>query len=287
GQTVTAHAIQIFKSNFKKAVRSSTEPVEMPMNIVPTQGTLPLWSLRTHRVAWCYYDKPLVYMPVGWQGSSTESSATFSNLSVTRGTTKHAIQMHPPWKPGGGTIYAEYLLKLPDVTPLKLVFTNAIRNHTATEPPSDGVTFRAWAGEEKLFERHTDSKIWVDGQADLSKFTGKKILLRLESHPGPKRDTTCDSSYWGEPMIVAGTLPLRPGKPSPRRVPPQLTDIQREELRSRARNIVKSQKKSAKNEFLFKLEDDYAAAIVLGKNGLADSAIAFGKGTRCVVFDGL
>jgi len=282
GRAVTAHAVQIFKSNFKKAVRSPTvlgtpygEPVEMPMNIVPTQVTLPLWSLRTHRVAWCYYDKPLVYMPIGWQGSSPESSANFSNLSVTRGTTKHTIQMHPPWKPGGGTIFAEFLLKLPDVTPLKLVFANAIRNHTATEPPSDGVTFRVWAGDEKLFERHTDSKIWVDGQADLSKFAGKKILLRLESHPGPKRDTTCDSSYWGEPMIVAGTLPA------------QLTDSGREELRSRARSIVKSQKKSAKNEFLFKLEDDYAAAIVLGKNGLADSAIAFGKGTRCVVFDGL
>ncbi len=275
GQTVTAHAIQIFKSNFKKAVRSSTEPVEILMNIVPTQGTLPLWLLRTHRVAWRYYDKPLVYMPVGWQGSSTESSATLSNLSVTRGTTKHATQMHPPWKPDGGTIYAEYLLKLPDVTPLKLVFANAIRNHTATEPPSDGVTFRVWAGDEKLFERYTDSKIWVDGQADLSKFAGKKILLRLESHPGPKRDTTCDSSYWGEPMVIAGTLP------------PQLTNIQREELRSRARKLIESQKEAGRNEFVFKLEDNYAAAIVLGRNGLADSAIAFGKGTRCVVFDGL
>jgi len=275
GRAVTAHAVQIFKSNFKKKVRSSAKPPELPVNIVPTQRALPLWLLRTHRVAWCYYDKPLVYMPVGWEGSSPESSANFSKLSVTRGTTKHAIQMHPPWKPGGGTIYAEYLLKLPDVTPLKLVFANAIRNHTATEPPSDGVTFRVWAGDEKLFERHTDSKIWVDGQADLSKFAGKEILLRLESHPGPKRDTTCDSSYWGEPMIVAGTLPA------------QLTDSGREELRSRARSIVKSQKKSAKNEFVFKLEDDYAAAIVLGRNGLADSAIAFGRGTRCVVFDGL
>jgi hypothetical protein len=183
--------------------------------------------------------------------------------------------MHPPWRPSGGTIFAEYLLKLPDITPVKLVFANAIRDHTGTEPPSDGVTFRVWAGDEKLFERHTDSKIWIDGQVDLSRFAGKEILLRLESHPGPKRDTTCDSSYWGEPIVVAGSPP------------PQLTDAQREELRKRAGRIVKSQKVSDKNEFVFKLEDNCVAALVLGKNGLADSSIAFGDGARCVVFDGL
>jgi hypothetical protein len=76
-------------------------------------------------------------------------------------------------------------------------------------------------------------------------------------------------------MVVTGTPP------------PQLSDTQREQVRSRARNIVESKKVSGKNEFLFKLEDDYVAALVLGRNGLADSTIAFGDGARCVVFDGL
>ncbi|MHC4641174.1 MAG: glycoside hydrolase family protein [Planctomycetota bacterium] len=275
GQTVTAHAVQIFKSNFEKAIRSSSKPDEMPTNIVPANGALPLCPLKTHRVTWNYYDKPLVYMPVGWQGSSTESSASFSIHQLTRGTSKHAIHMHPPWRPAGGTVFAEYLLKLPDVVPIKLTFANAIRDHTETEPPSDGVTFRVWAGDRKLFERHTDSKKWLDGQADLSSFAGKKILLRLESHPGPKRNTTCDSSYWGEPTIIAGTLL------------PQLTEVQREELRKRAAGIIKSQKVAGRNEFVFKLEDNCTAAIVLGKNGLADAAIAFGEDQHCVVFDGL
>jgi len=35
----------------------------------------------------------------------------------------------------------------------------------AGEPPGDGVTFRVWAGEEKLFERHTASKKWQAGRA--------------------------------------------------------------------------------------------------------------------------
>ena len=193
-QTITIHAVQIFKSNFEKAIPSSRKPDEMPTNIVPANGALPLWPLRTNRVTWRFYDKPLVYMPVGWQGSSTESSASFSIHQLTRGTSKHAINMHPPWRPGGGTIFTEYMLKLPDVVPIKLTFANAIRDHTEQEPPSDGVTFRVWAGDEKLFERHTDSKKWLGAEVDLSRFAGKRILLRLESHPGPKRDTTCDSS---------------------------------------------------------------------------------------------
>ena len=275
GQTVTAHAIQIFKSNFQKAISSSSKADQMPTNIVPANGALPLWPLRTNRVTWRFYDKPLVYMPVGWQGSSTESSASLSIHQLTRGTSKHAIDMHPPWRPGDGTIFTEYMLKLPDTTPIKLTFANAIRDHTETEPPSDGVTFRVWAGDQKLFERHTDSKKWLDGQADLSRFAGRKILLRLESHPGPKRNTTCDSSYWGEPTVIAGTPPS------------QLTEAQREELRKRARRIVKSQKASGDNEFIFKLEANCTAALILGKNGLTDAAIAFGEDEHCVVFDGL
>jgi hypothetical protein len=282
GQTRTAHAVQIFRSSFQETIRSSSEPLEPPVNIAPANGALPLWQLQTHRVAWSYHDEHLAYMPIGWRGSSAESSANFFQQRIMRDSGKHAIVMHPPWKPKGGTIFAEYLLKLPDVTPIKLVFANAIRDHTAAEPPSDGVTFRVWADSEKLFERHTDSKRWLDGRVDLNKFAGKKILLRLESHPGPMRDTTCDTSYWAEPTILAGTVPAAS------------TAAEREELRRRAADIVNLQKEPAKDEsrpladgFLFRLQDDCLAAIVLGKAGLADSAIAFGRGDRCVVFDGL
>jgi len=272
-----AHAVQIFKSNFQKAASPSSQPAEMPVNIVPANGALPLWSLNTQRVAWCYYDKPLVYMPIGplQGGFGPDSAADFGRGQITRGATKNAIIMPPPWKPAGGSIFAEYLVKLPNVTPIKLTFANAIRDHTASEPPSDGVTFRVWADEFMLFERHTDSKKWLDGEAELSRFAGKQILLRLESHPGPKRDTTCDSSYWAEPTIIAGTLP------------PILTQAERAELRRRAADIVQSKRQPGQNEFTFKLDDDCMAALALGPNGLVDSAIAFADGRSCVVFDGL
>jgi hypothetical protein len=272
---VTAHAVQVFQSRFAQTIQAASEPQVLPVNSVPANVALPLWLLKTHRVAWRFYDKPLFHMPVGWQGNSTESSASFAQQPVSRGGTKQAIVMHPPWRPGGGTVFVDYLLKLPVVTPIRLTFANAIRDHTATEPASDGVTFRVWVGSERLFERHTDSKKWLDAEVDLSRFAGRQILLRLESHPGPKRDTTCDSSYWGEPMVIAGTLE------------PELTDAGRRELRRRAGDIVKSRKESGRGEFVFELEDDYVAALVLGRKGLADSAIAFGRGSRCVVFDGL
>jgi hypothetical protein len=274
GRTVTAHAVQIFESSFRQTLLSSREPPETPVNIVPANGALPLWPLRTYRVAWRYYEQPLVYMPVGWQGSSPRSSATFARGRVTRSSSKQSLTMHPPWKPRGGSIFAEYLLKMPNTVPIRLRFANAIRDHTASEPASDGVTFRVWAGEKKLFERHTLSKQWIDAEVDLSGFAGKKVLLRLESHPGPKRDTTCDSSYWGEPVIIAGVLPQ----------PPSPAEAGR--LRGRARNIVESAKASSPTEFAFKLDGQYVAGIALGQNGLADCAIGLGKGGRNVVFDG-
>jgi hypothetical protein len=272
GRAVTAHAVQIFKANFEKVVTSSGEPLDVPVNMVPDNGALPLWLLRTQRVAWSYYDKPLVYMPVGWQGASKESSANLSYGPISRGATKHAIVMHPPWKPGGGTIFAEYSLQLPSVAPIKLVFANAIRDHSATEPASDGVTFRVWADSEKLFERHTDSKKWLNAEVDLSKFAGKRILLRLESHPGPKGDTTCDSSFWGEPMVVAGELPE------------SMTETEREALRKSAKKLVMT---GNGRGFVFNLEGQYRAAIIPSTQGPADAIIAIGNDERCVVLDGL
>jgi len=203
-----AHAVRIFETDFEKPVTATTMPLELLVtNVVSIGGALPLWSLRTHRMVWQFFDKPLMYMPPGWQGSAPESSAYLALEAVTRGTTKQAITMHPPWKSASGTVFAEYRVKLPDVTPLTLAFANAIRDNTPAEPASDGVTFRVWAGGQKLFERHTDSKSWLDGAADLSAYRGQTVLLRLESHPGPKRDTTCDSSFWAEPVLIAGKLP--------------------------------------------------------------------------------
>jgi hypothetical protein len=271
-QERTAHAVRIFETNIEKPVASSTKPADLPVNVVSASGALPLWSLRTHRMTWQFFDKPLMYMPVGWKGSAPESLAVLDFGSITRGQTKQAIMMHPPYRSGAGTVFAEYRVKLPDVAPLTLAFANAIRDNTASEPKSDGVTFRVWAGEQKLFERHTDSKVWVDGTADLSVYRGQTILLRLESHPGPKRDTTCDLSYWGEPVIIAGQQPA----PTPEAV--------RQQRRNSAATLAKT---GLGPGTILPLDGGYRVAIVRGDAGLFDAAIAVGNQNACVVFDGL
>ena len=203
----TVHAVQVFQTELLKAETAPPKPAESPVSIVPSQGALALAALKTQHVVWNYIDQPPVEEPVGWQGSDVQSGATFQRGPVKRGEERQAITMHPPYKGGKGPVFAEYKVRLPDARPLRLTFFNAIRDTGPTEPPSDGVTFRVWANGQKRFERHTDSKTWLPGEADLAPFAGQEIVLRLESHPGPKLDTVCDSSHWGDPAIVAGEPP--------------------------------------------------------------------------------
>ncbi|MBN1818912.1 MAG: hypothetical protein JW828_16230, partial [Sedimentisphaerales bacterium] len=273
GAEYELHAIQVFETRFPPATEK--QPKEMPTVPIPAKGTVLLTNLKTQQVAWQFFGQPLVQMPVGWKGSAEPSRASFAIHSVSRGATKPAIDMHPAWYGGPGTVFVEYKLKLPEEKPILLSFANAIRDNNENEPASDGVTFRVWVDQEKVFERHTDSKVWLPGTADLSRYAGRTILLRLESHPGPKNDTTCDSSYWGEPAITVG-------KP-----PHILTDQERQAMANKAVLIVSTGKTTGDKEIVFSLDGGYRAGIVPGPSGLLDGKIAFGKDAQCVVFDGI
>jgi len=275
GDQVVAHAVRIFQTDFSQNDQAATQTNDLPVTVVPKVGAVPLATLTTHGVSWSYYDSPLVKLPVGWLGSDPTSRASLHRSSSTRGETRLALQMHPPYLPGGGSIFAEYRLQLPDTKPLRLTFFNAIRDHHPPEPPSDGVTFRVWADDDPLFERHTDAKQWVAGEADLSRFAGREILLRLESHPGPKRSTTCDSSFWGDPVVIAGPQPE------------QLSPDEKKQLAAQAAKTLADGKPAGEDSFVFDLEDDCRAAIALGRHGLADATIVFGSDDRVVAFDGL
>lgn len=273
GKAVVAHAVQIFVAEI---LPTSVTETKLPVNVVPRLGALPLATLKTHRVAWAYFDQPSIeHLPVGWQGSDPKSAASFSRTMTTRGETRQALSMHPPYRPRAGSVAAEYRLKLPSTQPIRLVFANAIRDNAPKEPASDGVTFRVWVGKKVLYERHTDAKIWAPGEADLSEFAGKEVLLRLESHPGPKRSTTCDSSFWGDPVVIAGPAPT------------QLTEAEKRKLVDQAAAAVASGKATGDNVFVFDLATGSRAALALGPCGLADGVLAFAQGDRRVIFDGL
>jgi hypothetical protein len=271
-----AHAVQIFETDFAPALPMQTVPVELPVTRVPAGGALALTSLKTQRVAWSYVGEPLVRLPVGWTGTDAVSSASFTRAPMTRGgETRPSLQLHPPYRPRAGTVFAEYRLQLPAARPIHLEFFNAVRDSTPREGNSDGVTFRVWAGDQKLFERHTDAKTWTPGDADLSGFAGKEILLRLESHPGPKNNTSCDSSFWGNPVIAVGPRPK------------MLGEVERDALFASARQMLRSGQRLGDTPLVYDLAGGCRAVIALGPNGLADGVIGFGEGERQVLFAGL
>ena len=275
GQQHKAHAVRVFETQFTPAVSAVASSQELPVISVPTRGVLLLTAVKAFRCGWSYFEKPVVSMPIGWQGAAQPSRASFTIGSATRGTTRTALNMHPAWWQGRGTVFVDYRLRLPATTPILFSFGNAIRDVMPSEPPSDGVSFRAWIGDRIVFERHTGSRIWVDGEVDLSEWKGQEILLRLECHPGPDRDTTCDSAFWGAPAIVVGERPVA------------LTEQDRERLRERAQATVKTGQGERKGVLMFPLADGLRAAVVLGPNGLADGVIALGNESICTLFDGL
>ncbi|NOY81577.1 MAG: hypothetical protein GXP31_11320 [Kiritimatiellaeota bacterium] len=224
GGPVSLHAVRIFEVRLEPGPQSAATAPQLPVVDVPADGCAPLWVLDSCRMAWRYFDGPMVWKPVGWRGSDPQSRASFLVRTAVRGARRPAINMHPPWRPGGGTVFCDFRLRLPDRGPISLNFANAIRDNTAKEPPSDGVLFRVWVGVKPdgsdarpVFERFTAAKVWIPGQVDLTPWAGKTILLRLESNPGPNRDTTCDSSYWAEPVVAAGRVP--PASPTSTAMP--------------------------------------------------------------------
>ncbi len=255
GKKQTIHCVQIFETVFepKRSIADIADVVT-----IPADGAVLLTDIRSQQILWQYFDKPMVSQPIGWRGSVESSGANFEIYDITRDTTKKSLAMHPTWRNGAGTIFAQYKIKLPDTKPITFSFSNAIRDITPPEPPSDGVTFRVWVGDKTVYEKHTDSKIWIDGAADLSEFAGQEILLRMECHPGPKKDTTCDSAFWGDPVIASGGQ----------------TGVETREMQS-------------PKAFLFALADGYKATVVGGPHGIFDGAISFGRNGRILTSKGL
>jgi hypothetical protein len=208
-----AHAVLLVHTNFPDAPAAKPPIPWTPAEIAPNSG-FALWRTPVRRVVVQTFGKDPRTLPVGWEGTDAQTHAHAQfNTSMNRGGTRPCITMHEPYSGGAGVIFVEYPVVLPKSTPIKLQFANAVRDDTPGQRPGDGVTFRVRvlpmdAPEAKqgdiVFERHTAAKTWQQAEADLSGYAGQRIRLQLESHPGPKNDTTNDSSFWAEPRIVAG-----------------------------------------------------------------------------------
>ena len=258
-------------------------------------GALPVLTRlerRTYRLAsllnaqWGYTkgDRTKILPPTN--RSDGGSGATFATGSATRGGTSMAgFSCHPPYRDGlgGGVVWRRYLLELPKTKPLILSFSTAIRDHNPeTEPPSDGVDFRVLAGEpgavpQELFARFSESKEWQAAEVDLSDYAGRRVLLQLVAGPGPKGNTSCDSAFWGEPVIRMG-LPPTP-----------TTEKEWAERTAKAVRLARDAIGGARVIGAYPLSGrcgHFGAGVAMGRQGLVDGVIAFASQERAIAFRG-
>ncbi|HOW18745.1 MAG TPA: hypothetical protein PLC79_06875, partial [Phycisphaerae bacterium] len=274
GQRRQAHPILIVETKLPDPPRPRVTIDWKPV-AVPAEGGVALANLPVRRAVILVFGQKALVMPVGWSGAEDRSRGSVAwDQRIDRGGVRQALGIHPPYYEGhAGTAVIEFPLSLPAGQPVRLRFANAIRDHHPEqgETPSDGVTFRvrvapfdAPPGElgEVLFERHTDAKVWQDGEADLGRFAGQRIRLQLESHPGPNNNTNCDQSYWAEPTVIAGAPP----KPSP--FPPE---------------------NGAASRLIGTLEHHgrrYDVHLWPGRRGLLDAVVGFSDGEKRLLFRG-
>ncbi|KPL12098.1 hypothetical protein AMJ85_01970 [candidate division BRC1 bacterium SM23_51] len=279
GEEHRVHAIEIFVVD---APRPSArgEPVEIEA------GATSLLQLRGQHVRLRLGEQGTTQsLGVGWHGSDRETGTHFAFSSADRGRPLSCLSVHPPWRKGWGTVWADYDLILPETKPITLTFSTAIRDHTEKEPPSDGVEFRVAAAAhgkplQVLFTRLTKSKRWENASVDLSEFAGQRIALRLWTGPGPANNTACDQGYWGSPTILAGGKTTKDVETADVRVRRLMHTWQ---LARQARDGKSSnwtwQTTSAAGTF--------GAAVTTGPAGVADVIIAFSSADRALLFDGL
>jgi len=269
GATLEAHPILLVRTNVPPVLHTEAALPWAPL-AVPQPGRRALSLLPLHRVLVEVFGETPEVLPVGWRGTEPRTRAVLSVHGIQSLPEPHkTLFVHPPWYQGkSGSLTMEFPLALPDTHPLLFTCAIAMNAVSAGEPPSDGVFFRVYAapfdapdGDKGtlLFETHTASQTWVPVFVDLAAYAGQSIRLRLETHPGPKNDTTCDRALWGDPMIVAGTP--QPAGPAPETTPVPLGTVTDDTSR-------------------------FEVQVVPGQRGLLDSRIVFLHEKDSLSFEG-
>ena len=273
------HPIAVFQAA-RPAAPASAAPEQ---DIVLTPGVWRLTQLSARATAWERNGRTTL-LPPGFNGADSESGATLFRADIDLGgIARRSFSIHPPWKGGHGTLWADYRLKLPAEKPIVLRFHTAVREARPDERGSDGVEFKvhvqtADSTDKELFTRFSAATTWQPAEVDLSAYAGQTVTLRLWNSPGPKNDTTCDNGFWGDPVLRIGALP-----------PPvsESAWAARAETALRLAREAVTRKPETPGAFRLKFNrETYGAAVVPGDEGLTDGVIAFSDGTRDVAFRG-
>ncbi len=287
-----ASAVLIVQATRAPSVLS---PASVPLVKIGARGATPLDVARWMQPRWTLDSAPLSLQSraPGVMGVDEVSGATFLLQAAARPDARPSISMHPPWRRGAGESMCDFRLALPDTLKLALTFATAIRDSNPGEPLSDGVQFRVLVdtgrGFEPLFDRFSAAKTWESGRVDLSTFRGQTVTLRLQSGPGPARDTSVDQSFWGAPTILAGDAPVPESARSRQSRRAQALSLARAAREGHAGKwswILRSKALGSPASTWQSAAGVAGAAVVPGPSGLRDAFIAFASQGHELVFEG-
>jgi hypothetical protein len=147
--------------------------------------------------------------PITGESSAFASSSTMS----CGGVTKQAIGMHPPYRTGVGYTYALF-----DPVDLPAAPKAAFRCEIGKGDGSvmgDGILYRVAVvepgGKETIVaEKQWAQHGWTPLEADLARWTGKRIQLKLIADVGPADNPAGDHAGWASSRIESALPVLKP-----------------------------------------------------------------------------
>ena len=168
------------------------------------QGATSLIDIGIYRIGYRRYGREPVDMPMSWRGFFTpDAGLAFQQI---RQDGKPGLLLHCPWLGGTGAAFVEYFLDLPKVTPIRLEYAICMRPDVVGK--SDGVTFSASVScdgaTKELMKKHFAVGEPESYAFDLSKYAGRRIVLRIQTEPGPAKSAGFDFSRFLDPRIVVG-----------------------------------------------------------------------------------
>ena len=154
----------------------------------------------------------ITYRGKAEQALGANSGAQFyASRRQVGGVEKQGFFCHPPYKGGVGNAFGEFEVTLPDepcVFETHVGFTDGSTTH-------DGCVFSLQVRAGDTWEtvgqvQHAKLKKWKPFRADLSKFAGRTVHLRLVTDVGPADNSSSDWAMWGAPCIVLKGARLLP-----------------------------------------------------------------------------
>ncbi|MDG3007836.1 DUF5696 domain-containing protein [Paludisphaera mucosa] len=181
------------------AVLGAAAPPADPLLVRPDKATWNLDEVGLYRVGFAYRGQPEEEFPVGWTGRFDErTGVTLASDGLRNG--RAAVLQHCPWRGGTGTTFQEFHVQLPTSGRIVVKGATALREDGVGK--SDGVRFRLLADGEALLDEVRLDAAWKPFEFDLTKKAGRAVVLRFETDPGPKGDSSFDFGLWADRALV-------------------------------------------------------------------------------------